>query len=133
MISYRISEKCKNTPHFPDSYERNIWSTSKKPRRPEFSVIAFGTRVEGAAIVNICELLNDSADWYINVTNEWMSDMTVYIGAFGYGGEPLARLDEELLVAMSATDFSRDDLKDWIEEHSVYLDADYPEKEPQEI
>ena len=107
-------------------------STSNNPRRPVYPVIAFGLGVGGPAIVQISQLLKNCADWYINVAERDISFGIVYIGSYGYGGEPVARLDDDLLAYMTTPNFEWDDLKHWIDQHPFYLEADYPE-EPQDL
>lgn len=106
-------------------------STSDNPMRPAYPVISFGFGIGGAAILQICQLLRNSADWYINIAEQEISFGLVYIGAYGYGGEPLARLDDDLLKRMSGPGFAWSDLKEWIDQHPVYLDADYPRDPPE--
>jgi len=105
-------------------------STSDNPTRPVYPVISFGFGVGGGAILQICQMLRNATDWYINVAEQEISFGVVYIGAYGYGGEPLARLDDDLLKHMSRPNFSWDDLKGWIIQHPFYLDADYPRDPP---
>jgi hypothetical protein len=105
-------------------------STSRAAKRPVYCVVAFGWGIDGEAMREVCESLKDLGEWYVEYVPREMSAGWIYVGAYGYGGEAVARLTEDLLAAMAEPGFSALELRQWVEDNSVTLDADYVKDEP---
>jgi hypothetical protein len=106
-------------------------STSSIPGVPVYTVVAFGVGLGAEAMHEVCESLIGTGQWYVEVAMLDISAGRIYVGAYGYGGADLAPLDANLLGEMSQPVFSIGRLTQWISEHAVRLDADYPVPAPE--
>jgi len=100
-------------------------SNSARSIRPVYSVISFGKGVESYAMIQVCQSLKGFTDWYVDYASEDNSVGRIYVGSYGYGGEDVAPLTDELLAEMGGPYFSTTELQQWIAQNAVRLDADY--------
>ena len=98
----------------------------KTPRPPVYSVISFGDGVDGDAMYEVCRSLKGLGDWYVNYASKNISTGRIYVGSYGYGGEDIILLTDELLAEMARPEFSMATLRQLLAENHIQLTADYP-------
>jgi hypothetical protein len=101
-------------------------STSQPPTAPVYAVVSFGDSVTGEAIQEVCNSLVGTGEWYVTTAESPINPDSIYVGSYGYGGQPVAKLDSAILREMSEPTFSADRLSRWVLKNTTLLDADYP-------
>jgi hypothetical protein len=101
-------------------------ASKKVLNAPKYSVISLGKNVPVAMLSLVVDQVGYLESWYIALTEENTSVGNVYLGSYGYGGKPVARLTSHLRSQLASPSFSRNALKRWLEENGEILDVDYP-------
>jgi hypothetical protein len=101
-------------------------STSERPSPPKYPVITFGKHVEMHVIVEVCKILGDIESWRLCSSDDANNTNGIYIGAYGYGGQPVVRLDGALLAMLSDPNSNDGTLREWFAKKAERLLADPP-------
>jgi hypothetical protein len=94
---------------------------------PVHKVVTIGPGVAMTAIRHVIEILPADSGWYIHTSDDRGVSERIAIGAYGYGGEPVALLTRELKAAFEQPRFTANALRVWIASEGTVLNADYPQ------
>lgn len=100
-----------------------------RPPPPHYPVIVAKADVGMTMLRQVCEAVAPTGEWYLQIWDRDISERTVAIGAYGYGGAPAAQLNSTLLTELRRSSFTASKLRAWIANNGVVLDADYPRKD----